>query len=76
MKKTNQLNQGKLQLKKQAIANLSRPEMTHVQGGEAAATTSFGKCSGFLCCDKTESIKIATKVIKDLFDQQIPDVQP
>lgn len=70
MKKVNQTNQSKLQFRKQAIANLSKPEMSHVQGGEAAATTSFGKCSGFLCCNKTQSIQIATDIIKDLFDQQ------
>ncbi len=68
----------KLQLKKQAIANLSKPEMTHVQGGgEAAWLPSFGKCRGFLCCaDKTQSIDIASKIIRDLIGQQIPDIQP
>ncbi len=54
MKKINQ-NQGKLQFRKQAIANLTKSETENVQGGKAAFTTSFGNCSGFLCCSPTKS---------------------
>lgn len=52
MKKVNNGN-AKLQFKKQAIANLSKTEMNQVEGGKenaAAFTTSYGNCSGFLCC--------------------------
>lgn len=71
MKKVNQTNQSKLQFRKQAIANLSKPEMSNVQGGQAAVTTSFGNCTGFLCCNKTQSIEIATDIITDLLKDQI-----
>lgn len=71
MKKTNQFGNGKLQFKKQAIANLSKPDMMHVQGGQAAVTTSFGKCTGFLCCDKTQSIEIATEIITDIIKKEV-----
>jgi hypothetical protein len=71
MKKVNQTNQSKLQFRKQAIANLSKPEMNNVQGGQAAVTTSFGNCTGFLCCNKTQSIEIATDIITDLLKDQI-----
>lgn len=66
MKKINQFNNGKLQLKKTAIANLTRTDMMNVNGGEAAVTTSFGKCTGFACCGKNESIEITIKIITDL----------
>lgn len=65
MKKVNQTTQSKLQFKKEAIANLSKPEMSNVQGGQAAVTTSFGNCTGFLCCDKNQSIEITLDIIKD-----------
>ncbi len=61
MKKTSQFEMESCSLEKHAIANLSKPDMMHVQGGQAAVTTSFGKCSGFLCCDKTQSIEICNR---------------
>lgn len=45
----------KLQFKKQAIANLTRTDLANVNGGQAAVTTSFGKCTGFLCCSPTKT---------------------
>ncbi len=51
MEKINQFSNGKLQLKKTAITNLTRTDMMNVNGGEAAVTT-FGKCTGFACCGK------------------------
>ncbi len=62
MKKTNQ-NQGKLQFRKQAIANLTKSETENVQGGKAAFTTSFGNCSGFLCCSPTKSTVLIDDII-------------
>lgn len=62
MKKVNQ-NNSKLQFRKQAIANLSKSESENVQGGKPAWTTSFGNCSGFLCCSPTKS----TVLIDDFF---------
>lgn len=67
MKKTNQINNGKLQLKKQAIANLSKPEQTMINGGKedaAAWTTSIGKCSGFMCCGHTDTCTWVQEVTK------------
>ncbi|PSK93280.1 class I lanthipeptide [Taibaiella chishuiensis] len=64
MKKVNQTANSKLQFRKEAIVNLNRSEMSHVQGGEAAWTTSFGKCSGFLCCSPSKS----KELIKDIID--------
>lgn len=55
MKKITQAT-GKLQFRKQAIANLSKAEQTQVNGGKAAFTTSFGNCSGFLCCNPDRDI--------------------
>lgn len=54
----------KLQFKKQAIANLSRTEQSNVNGGKAAVTTSFGNCTGFLCCSPSKS----REIIDDLLD--------
>ena len=65
MKKVNQAANSKLQFRKEALVNLNRSEMDHVQGGEAAWTTSFGNCSGFLCCSPTKS-KV---LIKDILDK-------
>lgn len=66
MKKINALTPGKLQFKKQAIASLTRTDLMHINGGEAAVTTSFGKCSGFLCCGKNESIEITIKILTEV----------
>jgi hypothetical protein len=44
-------NKGKLQLKKQAVSNLSANELSTFKGGnEEAWTTSKNVCTGFLCC--------------------------
>ncbi|MGG9963930.1 class I lanthipeptide [Ferruginibacter sp. SUN106] len=46
------LIKSKLQLKKQAISNLSNVELRMVNGGVAEArTTSVGNCTGFFCCE-------------------------
>lgn len=47
---------GKLQLKKQAVSNLTHAELCTVKGGVAEAwTTSIGNCTGFLCCTVTQT---------------------
>jgi len=51
----------KLQLKKQAVSNLSNSEMNAVRAGNAEAealTTSKGSCTGFTCCDPTRTCTI------------------
>jgi hypothetical protein len=53
----------KLQLKKHAVSNLSKTEMEHLKGGEAAVTTSIGKCTGVFCCEDTSWISILTTVL-------------
>lgn len=58
MKKINSFGNEKLRLKKHAIANLSKPDMAQVQGGEAAFTTSYGKCTGIFCCNRLQTIDI------------------
>jgi hypothetical protein len=47
----------KLQLKKQAVSNLSSAELSTVKGGlaEPQWTTSIGKCTGFLCCGPSQT---------------------
>lgn len=59
----------KLQFKKQAIANLSRTDLAQVNGGKAAVTTSFGNCTGFLCCSPTKS----REIIDDWLDTILGD---
>ena len=72
MKKTNMAaNSPKLQLKKQAIANLSKNEMAQVDGGQAAFTTSYGNCSGFACCHPETGPKPPGDFIVDLIDLTI-----
>jgi hypothetical protein len=52
----------KLQLKKQAISNLSKTELENVNGGvQQEFTTSWNNCTGWTCCgDGTTSITIVT----------------
>lgn len=59
-----QATPGRLSLRKDVVTTLSENDMHLVNGGEAAWTTSFGNCSGWACCDKTQSEKIL-KVIGD-----------
>jgi hypothetical protein len=50
--------QSKLQLKKQAVSNLSNAELKNINGGGeegAQWTTSIGKCTGFLCCGPSQT---------------------
>lgn len=68
MKKTNLAGSAKLQLKKQAIANLSKNEMTAVAGGKPQFTTSYGNCSGFLCCERETGPKPPGDFIIDVID--------
>lgn len=47
---------GKLQLKKQAVSNLTNAELSIVKGGvQEAWTTSIGKCTGFMCCTASQT---------------------
>ncbi|MGG9963927.1 class I lanthipeptide [Ferruginibacter sp. SUN106] len=47
---------GKLQLKKQAVSNLTHAELSTVKGGVAEAwTTSIGNCTGFMCCTASQT---------------------
>jgi hypothetical protein len=51
----------KLELKRKTISVLSDDELKRIDGGEdpiAPVTTSFGNCTGFTCCDDTESYEI------------------
>jgi hypothetical protein len=52
MKPVNQNNAKKLNLQKKVISHLSYGELGGANKGrnEAAWTTSFDACSGFLCC--------------------------
>jgi hypothetical protein len=45
----------KLTLNKKTITKLSVAEQSSVMGG-LAFTTSFGSCTGFLCCDPQPKI--------------------
>jgi len=68
--KPNQSN-GKLQLKKQAISNLSNSDLENLKGGlnAPAFTTSQGGCTGALCCGATQTctiIEITTIILKTL----------
>lgn len=68
MKKINSFGNEKLRLKKKAIANLSKPDMAQVQGGEAAFTTSYGKCTGIFCCNRLpQSMDIMAACFPDMF---------
>lgn len=81
MKKINPFGNEKLRLKKQAIANLSKPDMAQVQGGEAAFTTSFARCSGFLCCNRMHSVDILcldlppSVIFSDIIQQPSDDIK-
>ncbi|MGG9963932.1 class I lanthipeptide [Ferruginibacter sp. SUN106] len=49
--------QTKLQLKKQAVSNLTNPQLNNIKGGnEEAWTTSKRACTGFLCCEPPPTI--------------------
>ena len=53
----------KLELKRKTISVLSDDELKKLDGGLAEpVTTSFGNCTGFLCCGDTESIGIAISI--------------
>jgi hypothetical protein len=58
-------NRKKLQLKKQAISNLTNADLEKVKAGteeDAAITTSWGSCTGRHCCPTnttTETITIS-----------------
>lgn len=41
----------KLNLNKTVISQLSGEEQMNVRGGQNEVTTSFGQCTGFLCCE-------------------------
>lgn len=43
------MKKSKLELKKRTIATLSDSESKNVLGGEAV-TTSFSRCTNFVCC--------------------------
>ncbi len=52
--KPTQKSNGKLQLEKRAITNLSEINQVKINGGVKlveAYTTSHGNCSGILCCE-------------------------
>jgi hypothetical protein len=51
----------KLQLNKQAVSNLSKPEMQNIQAGDAW-TTSIGHCSGFTCCGASQTCTWVTTI--------------
>jgi hypothetical protein len=62
-----QPSNGKLQLKKQAVSNLSRAELEHVQGGDPGLiTTSWGGCTGWTCCGSTTETVTISFVITTL----------
>ena len=65
MMKPNQTNlKSKLKLNKQSVSNLSKADMQKINGGdEAAATTSFGSCSGWTCCPASQTCPIWTITI-------------
>lgn len=42
----------KLTLNKSVISKLTDSEQDGVKGGAAEVTTSFGGCTGFLCCNQ------------------------
>ncbi len=49
----------KLELKKKTISVLSERDLQVMEGGEESGgnlTTSFGSCTGFLCCQNTSVI--------------------
>lgn len=53
----------KLELKKKTISILSDDHLKVLNGGDAApVTTSFGQCTGFLCCDPTGGSTITSIV--------------
>ncbi|MGG9963926.1 class I lanthipeptide [Ferruginibacter sp. SUN106] len=50
----------KLQLKKQAVSNLSNADLNTIKGGaQEAWTTSIGNCTGFACCGETQTCTTA-----------------
>lgn len=55
----------KLQLKKQAITNLTQTEQNAIRGGDGdEITTSWGKCTGALCCGgNTENCDVTIKIL-------------
>lgn len=66
-------NHKKLKLSKHTVSNLTNSEQARLIAGgaeEAVVTTSFGKCTGFTCCDPTESITITITVATQIFDCQ------
>ena len=58
-------NKTPLSLKKQAVSKLTNAQQANLQAGNAA-TTSFIQCSGFSCCDPTESVTIITQIFNCL----------
>jgi hypothetical protein len=50
MKKTIDGVNKKLQLRKQAISILSKPQQEKIKGAEALVTTSHIECTGVFCC--------------------------
>ncbi|WP_118975178.1 hypothetical protein [Taibaiella koreensis] len=64
MKRTKQ--NGKLKLGKDVVSSLTKAEQNNLLGGEPQWTTSFGNCSGFLCCNPTGLTKTYSQVFKCL----------
>lgn len=58
--KPNQNSKGKLQLKKQAISNLTNAELDVLKGGYANAdvSTSYTSCTGRACCGASQACGI------------------
>ncbi|WP_157977098.1 class I lanthipeptide [Taibaiella helva] len=67
MKRTKQ--NSKLKLGKEVVSSLTRNEQRSLQGGEPQWTTSFGDCSGFLCCNPTGLTKTYSQVFKCLEEE-------
>jgi RNase P/RNase MRP subunit POP5 len=54
----------KLQLKKQAISNLLNKQLENVKAGKANIAlilSSYGPCTGILCCDRTATYTTITE---------------
>ncbi len=73
MMKPNQTNL-KLKLNKQSVSNLSKADMQKINGGveEAALTTSAFGCSGFTCCNASQTCTIVQTIIQTIVGTLTP----
>lgn len=62
----------KLTLDKKTITQLSKKEQANVCGG-AAWTTSFGSCTGWLCCEEQPKITEVYTTCQSDQDPRRPD---